>query len=78
MCTYCTAWRTVEKGVEAVEHREWSGGGYANDDNSRAERGMMGSLGTPVDQPRKLLENARQMCREKRLTLSYNGQGEAS
>ena len=27
-------------------------GGYANDDNRRAERWMMGSLGTPGDQPR--------------------------
>ena len=36
--------------------------GYANDDNRRAERGLMGSLGTPGDQPRKLLENAREMC----------------
>ena len=35
--------------------------GYANDDNRRAERGLMGSLGTPGDQPRKLLENAREM-----------------
>ena len=38
------------------------GSGYANDDNRRAERGLMGSLGTPGDQPRKLLENAREMC----------------
>ena len=27
-------------------------GGYANDDNRRAEWWMMGSLGTPGDQPR--------------------------
>ena len=41
---------------------------------------MMGSLGTPVDQPRKLLENARQMCLEMCLwkCLAGNKSGNVS
>ena len=45
-------------------------GVYANDDNRRAERGMMGSLGTPGDQARKLLENALEMGLEMGLEMS--------
>ena len=49
--------------VDSVEF-----GGYANDDNRRAERWMMGSLGTPGDHPWKLLENTLQMCLQMSLT----------
>ena len=50
--TECAILTLMPRSVHAVKS-----GVYANDDNRRAERGMMGSLGTPGDQPRKLLEN---------------------